>query len=308
VSGWAAFLRAHAFALAAVAMLAMAVWQPPLLGAAERQNSAVLASAVAAYAVLRTINATVSTAKETTFGVGVIGSVETKPAMVLDPIDDTVRRIADVMFAVAAVSGLLAVGMAPVCALGAGVGALGFGGLYLAQFLPGPSGGWRRGCRALAMVGLVLGLLLPVGYGTGGWIGQALTETRLDAAMARLEASESGIDTDTEELTRRQAVSESADAATSGGDEGLMDGTLRWLGEGVRDAQDSIGGLVDRVWSGVPERNAIAARGEDILESSVDIMAVYALRLLVFPVLTLLVLYLAARAALSGRDGAEAGR
>lgn len=307
-TGAAAFLRAHALALAALAMLAMAVWQPPFLGAAERQNNAVLASAVAAYAVLRTINATVSTAKETTFGIGVIGSVETKPAMVLDPIDDTVRRIADVIFLVAAVSGLLAVGMAPVCALGAAVGAIGFGGLYLAGRWPGLTGGWQRACQSLAMLGLVLGLLLPVGYGMGGWIGHALTEARLEAAMDRLEASETGIDTETEELTRRQVVSEPADAAPSGDDAGVMDGTLRWLGAGVSAAQDSVGGLVDRVWSGVPERNAIAARGEEILKSSVDIMAVYALRLLVFPVLTLLVLYLVARAALSDRGVAESRR
>lgn len=297
-----AHLRAHGLAWAALAMLAMAIWQPPLLGAAERQNNAVLASAVAAYAVLRTINAAVSTAKETTVGVGLVGSLQAKPAMVLDPIDDTVRRVADVMFVVAAVSGLLAVGMVHVCKVGACLAAAGLGGLYLAGRWPGIAGGWQGTSRSLAVLGVVLGLLLPMGYGVGGMIGHAMTEERLKIAMVRLQASETDIGAETEELTRRRSVSDTADVLPSEDKTGVMDGTLRWLGAGVTAAQDSVGGFVDRVWSGVPEINAIAARGEDILESSVEIMAVYALRLLVFPVLSLFVLYLLARAIVPGNE------
>jgi hypothetical protein len=52
----------------------------------------------------------------------------------------------------------------------------------------------------------------------------------------------------------------------------------------------------------------IAQRGDDTPRSSVDIMAVYTLRLLVFPVLMIFVLHVCARAALSGGSTGEAGR
>ena len=294
-------LRAHGLALAAVAMLVMAVWQPPMLGAAARQNEAVLASAVAVYAVLRTINAAVSTAKETTVGIGLVGSLQAKPAMVLDPLDDTVRRVADVTFAVAAVSGLLAVGLAPLCTVGAGLAAVGLGGMYVAGLWPGAGRAWVAACRSLAVLGLAFGLVFPVGYGAGGWLGDALTADRLAAATERLRASETALQAETDGLTAPQAAAEAAPRGGSedGGD-GVVDGTLRWLGSGVSAAQDSVGGLVDRAWAVVPARDAIAARGDAILTASLDIMAVYALRLLVFPVLTIVVLVVVLRAVLAG--------
>ncbi len=291
-------IRAHWLALAALAMLAIAVWQPPALGAAERQNDAVLASAVAAYAVLRTINAAVSTAKETTVGVGLVGSLQVKPAMVLDPIDDTVRRVADVTFAVAAVSVLLAVGMAPLCKAGAWLAVAGLGGLYVAGLWPGAGRAWQAASRSLAVLGLAFGLLLPVGYGFGGWLGDTLTADRLAAAMARLEASEEALSAQTDGLTGQKA--RVLPAPSDDGSDGVIDGTLRWLGSGVSAAQDSVGGLVDRAWAVVPARDAIAARGDAILTASLDIMAVYALRLLVFPILTIVVLFVVVRALLSG--------
>lgn len=297
-----AIVRDHMLAIAALAMLVMAVFQPPLLGAAERQNDAVLKSAVAAYAILRTINATVSTAKETTLGLGVVGSVQTKPAMVLDPLDDTVRRVADVMFAVAAVSGFLALAMAPVCKLGAIVAGVGLAGLYLVRFGIGGSEAWTRALRSLATLGLALGLVLPVGFGAGGWIGESLTADRLAEAMARLEASETAISVETAALTVRPVVEDPAQGAPAADGAGLFDGTLRWLGDGAQAAMAGASGLLDQARAVIPSLSEIAERGEAILTSSIDIMAVYAMRLLVFPLLSVFILYTFARAALSGTD------
>jgi hypothetical protein len=295
-------------ALAALAMALMAIWQPPLLGAAERRNDAVFGSAVAAYAILRTINATVSTAKETTLGVGLVGSVQTKPAMVLDPIDDTVRRVADVMFIVAAVSGLLVLGMAPVCTFGAAMAALGLAGLHLAWMRPAVAGPWRRSCRSLVAVGLVLGVLLPVGYGAGGWIGHALTEARLADAMDRLQASETSINAATADLTDGDAEPGAARADDPQGETGMLTAMRRFLDGGADVAQEGWSWVSDRAARIATSLDRIAQRGDDTLKSSVDIMAVYTLRLFVFTAMTIFVLYVCARAALSGGPAGRAYR
>ncbi|TRD22798.1 hypothetical protein [Palleronia caenipelagi] len=74
--------------------------------------------ASATYVTLRTLNAFLSSAQEVEVGVSVVGQGSAQPLKVLEPIDDTIERIAGVVFAVMLVSGVLAVAMGPLAAVG----------------------------------------------------------------------------------------------------------------------------------------------------------------------------------------------
>ncbi|MEM1362009.1 MAG: hypothetical protein AAGF94_09875 [Pseudomonadota bacterium] len=271
-------------------MCATLAWQPIFTASAERYNEEVLSSAVRVYAILRGINAALSLAKETEIGVQLVGSVTTQPAMVLDPIDETVARVSDVVFLLAAASGILKLAFVPMAQLGAGLAALGFLMLYAVR-LGAVSIVLALG-RSFVLFGLLLALALPVGYGLGGRLGVFWTETPLAEAQAMLDGS-------AEEISN--AVGEAQALATQ----------HRASNQGVDDAADA--SLWGRVWDNarmagdaassavrdaVPDMDDVQKRGSEILESSLTLVAIYAFRLLVLPFVLLWIFGLLIRRAL----------
>ncbi|MEP3332496.1 hypothetical protein [Sedimentitalea sp.] len=91
----------------------------PLSQRAQDYAATVSAASAATYVTLRTLNAALSTAQEIEVGasLGVSGTMQ--PGKMLEPVDDTIERIADVVFVLMLVSGVLAVAMGPVGAVGA---------------------------------------------------------------------------------------------------------------------------------------------------------------------------------------------
>lgn len=91
----------------------------PLSQRAQGYAAAVSAASAATYVTLRTLNAALSTAQEIEVGasLGVSGTMQ--PGKMLEPVDDTIERIADVVFVLMLVTGVLAVAMGPVGAVGA---------------------------------------------------------------------------------------------------------------------------------------------------------------------------------------------
>lgn len=91
----------------------------PLSQRAQDYAATVSAASAATYVTLRTLNAALSTAQEIEVGasLGVSGTMQ--PGKMLEPVDDTIERIADVVFALMLVTGVLAVAMGPVGAVGA---------------------------------------------------------------------------------------------------------------------------------------------------------------------------------------------
>ena len=129
----------------------------PIARAAGDYASSVAAVSAATYVTLRTLNAVLSTAQEVEVGASVGVSGTFQPGKVLEPVDDTIERIASVVFALMLVSGILAIAMAPIGALGSAMVAIAC--LFA---LAGPGGSLRAAARRLGLYGAFLSLGLPL--------------------------------------------------------------------------------------------------------------------------------------------------
>ena len=283
-------LRGH-WPVGAALLCLLLAWQPAFTGGALRANDQVLSSAIKVYAVLRSINAAVSVIKETEIGFDFIGSATTQPGMVLDPVDDTVTRVADAVFALAAVSGVLDIGLVPIARLGALTAALGFALVSAARLWPGAAGLGR----SLAQLGLVLALALPLGYAAGGKLGQLATDDALEQAEAALD----GTARDLDQVAAAGAAARNT-AATAGAPQDSLPAaaseTSLWQ-RMLAQAGDSVSGARDGIGAVLPDLDATLGRAGEIFESALTIVAVYVFRLLVLPALLLWLIVLLARRA-----------
>ena len=172
--------------LSALSFGAVATQVNPAVRWAEASVQEIAASMTGVYVSLRVINAALSAAQEIEIGASVGAQANVQPLKVLEPIDDTVERVADVVFAVAIGAAVATVGLTPVAALGAAV--LGFGALVQVVVLtwPGiPSGATDLARRAIRLGGAVA-LVLPLVVGLGLDLGERMTAAPAAEASAVL--------------------------------------------------------------------------------------------------------------------------
>ena len=81
-----------------LALTAALLRDNPVVSAAQGYAADVATTAAASYVTLRTLNAFLSTAQEIEVGLSFIASGSARPLKVLEPIDDTVERIAGLVF------------------------------------------------------------------------------------------------------------------------------------------------------------------------------------------------------------------
>ena len=138
------------------------------------------------YVSLRVINAALSAAQEIEVGASVGAQATVQPLKVLEPVDDTVERVADVVFAVAVGAAVATVGLNPVAVLGAFV--LGGGLLVMAAGLVWPNlpGGIAGLARRAVRLGGAVALVLPLVIVLGLDLGDRMTATPQQAAYAVL--------------------------------------------------------------------------------------------------------------------------
>nr|WP_210730555.1 hypothetical protein [Roseibacterium persicicum] len=245
---------------------------PPATAAAEE----IAATTAGVYVSLRIINAALSTAQEVEVGASVGAQASLQPLKVLEPVDDTVERVADVVFAVAAGAALATVGFAPVAALGLCL--LGLGCLARA------ASGWPL-CAALGSpgayairLGAVLGLVLPLGFAAGVGLGERITAPQWAQAMAELDA----VTTEARILIgggSGEAVEVPAEAP--GG------GFLSRLGGGLQSAADGVGEAVDAVARYRDAATLMMTQADTLFGASLTLIGIFALRVLVLPALLL---------------------
>ncbi|TDL91429.1 hypothetical protein [Meridianimarinicoccus aquatilis] len=287
---------ARHWALVAALLCGVLAWQPVFTAPAQQFNAEVLTSSLRVYAVLRGINAAVSVAKETEVGVQFVGSVTTQPAMVLDPIDETVGRVADAVFALAAASGVLSVALNPLAQMGAFLACLGFVALWtsganLPLVPPVAVAALHRTGRALAGLGLVLALALPLGYGVGGSLGSWWTDDAWDAAQTRLSGQADQLVSAVEEATSPPDEPAQAAADTEMADPSFMSRLKDRFGS----AGDAAAGAAGAISDAVPDMDSLQQRGGEIVESSLTLIAIYVFRLLVLPAVLLWVVFVLTR-------------
>ena len=169
--------------LLAGAALLLARADGPLTDRAQGYAQSIAINASATYITLRTLNAFLSAAQEIEVGVSLVGQGSAQPLKTLEPIDDTVERIAGVVFWVMLAAGTLAVALGPVSTIGlvllalaavvwAGVAATG---------RPHPLGGVPR---QLAVYGGFLGLALPLTFAVADPLADGLTDATWAAQTA----------------------------------------------------------------------------------------------------------------------------
>ncbi|MBF9043337.1 hypothetical protein HKCCE4037_08365 [Rhodobacterales bacterium HKCCE4037] len=263
-------IRGTIFAIFGIACLVVGAWDllrggginpslPPAVEAAE--DLAVVTAGV--YVSLRAINAALSAAQEVEVGASIGAQASLQPLKVLEPVDDTVERVADIVFAVAAGAALATVGLQPVAALGLivlGIGLIGYG------FSSGSAA--RASLRAVRL-GAAMGLVLPLVFAGGVWLGQVATQSQWDSAVAELDA-----------------VAGEARVLIGAGDDGLIeaaegqDGMIGGFLAAITGARDSVAGYV--------EAGAVFTREADrLFSATLTIIGIFVLRVLVLPVLLL---------------------
>lgn len=217
-------------------------------------------TASATYVTLRTLNAFLSSAQELEVGVSLFASGSAQPLKVLEPIDDTVERIAAVVFGVMVASGVLAVTMGPLGAVGfalLGLAALLWAGAVAAGRV-NPLGGAPR---QLAVYGGFLGLGIPVAFLLSALVADRLT-VETWAAHSRVIA----------EITA----------------------TVEEEGVDVTDA-GGVRGMMDRVEQYQTLASNLTSRADELVGSLISLLSVYIFKVLVLPVMLIGGLFVIAR-------------
>lgn len=145
-------------------LAAMQYTKNPLPKQAAGYAQQVATTSAATYVTLRTLNAVLSTVQEAAFtGSVVVAEATVQPLKALEPIDDTIERISDVVFAIMLAAGVLSVAMGPVSAIGAGMIALACT-IWLADLVIGRRDPIIALSRRLAWYGAFLGVGLPLAF------------------------------------------------------------------------------------------------------------------------------------------------
>lgn len=233
---------------------------PPAVNAAE--EIALVTAGV--YVSLRAINAALSAAQEVEIGASIGAQASLQPLKVLEPVDDTIERVAAVVFTVAAGAALVVVGLEPVAAIGLvvlGIGLIGMGGAGFA----GQGSVAAASLRAVRL-GAALGLVLPMVFAGGVWLGERATAPQWDAAMAQLEE-----------------VTGEAQVLIGGGEEELLaeaaeGGMFSGFFGAISDATAS-------VQSYVAAASVFTQQADALFSATMTIIGVFVLRTLVLPAL-----------------------
>ena len=251
----------------------------PLATVSERTAENIAASAVTVYVSLRAINAALSTAQEIEVGASVVGQASLQPLKVLEPVDDTVERVADAVFLVAAGAALAAVGLAPVVSVGLVV----LGAALLGRLSFGRSPALARTvkplCNKAITLGIAVGFAIPAVFVLAVWVGEQATAAQMSAAMAELDA----VAQEANFLIGAEAAEAEAVSPSEEGDAGV----LGWLSSRISEAGDSVSGVFEQSGRYLDAAQVFVEEADTILRSSLTIIGIFTLRMLVLPVFLL---------------------
>ena len=244
--------------------LAVTPERNPMIRQAEAYQGEIAVAAGATYVSLRAINAFLSAAQEVQVGGSLVVEGSVQPLKWLEPVDDTVERVSAAIFAVAVLTGVLKISLAPVASVG-------FALLALALLTRGgceAATGWHRAPGALRRLGGVCGGLgfafaigLPLAFVGGVWGGDMLTADAAREANATLS---------------------------------MIAGEARKLvaldDQSWRESWEAYRGAARFFWD----------HADDLLTASLSLVGVFLLRMVVLPMVLLLALWAAARRVVAG--------
>ncbi|OLP60029.1 hypothetical protein BJF93_10670 [Xaviernesmea oryzae] len=275
-------------------MAAVLVYVNPLADLAASYNKDVTIGSTALYGTLRVMNSVMSVAKDAdvTGGVGV-ASVTASPGQLLQPVTNTIDRMADLLFWLAILSGILSTIVLPVAKVAAcGLGLVaGVRALLSAARSPLPPIADRL-MRGFLVLGLLGALALPLAYTVAFTAGQAMTDSAWQQATAVFERLQT--DYDDKAVTETLAPAPQPTPQVPAEDQGLLGriGTaIGASGAALSDTVTAASGVVDRLSEGLISQAKVVADGVaisgDLFNASIAIAVSYLVRVLVLPALIL---------------------
>ncbi|MEM9715596.1 MAG: hypothetical protein AAF826_03665 [Pseudomonadota bacterium] len=227
-----------------------------------------MATTAVTYVSLRTLNAFLSTAQEVEVGGAFVVQGTAQPFKVLEPIDDTVERVASVIFVISGIAAVLTVAFTPVASIGLILISAGL--LARAHF---PNHQWVPSLEAIKY-GAMLGLVLPGVFILSGLLADRMTErvwSEHDEILTRIsqeiQSEDPGAD----------VISGAAPAPSS------FWGTI--VAERTRDTFEALSGYREAA-------RIIVQQADELIESFFNIIAVFFFKIVILP-LVLYGLYLA---------------
>lgn len=244
----------------------------PVTVSAQHYATTVAAASGGTYVLLRSLNAFLSTAQEVEVGGSLVVSGTAQPFKVLEPIDDTIERMAELVFFLMVASGVISVALGPASAMGFAMLGLAAAILLVQRFL-GSGQTARALSRRMMWYGGFLALAAPLAFVLSAVFADRMT----DAVWSKHSAIVADI---TQQVTPVTEVSE--------GEGGWFQGA------------QSVWDRVDR-YAEVAAN--ITARADELIASLIAILAVYVFKMLVLPGLVLGAFFVIARF-FARRDGA----
>ncbi len=254
-------MRRALMILAACLALAAAAFYPanPVTRSAQTYAGTVAAASGGVYLTLRSLNAILSTAQEVEVGGAFVVQGSAQPFKVLEPVDDTVERVAQLVFYVMVVTGVLAVAMGPVTGIGFAMAALALTAGAFAR--AGSSGALGTLARRLGLYGAFLGLALPLSFLLSSLVADRMTQAIWDKHSTVVA-----------EITANVAP----DIAPGIAAEEPSSGVLSVL-QGARDNLDRYSDLAANIY----------ARADELATSLVALLSVFLFKVLILPGLIL---------------------
>lgn len=254
----------------------------PAVPAAELAADDIALATAGVYISLRAINAALSVAQDIELGASIGAQASVQPLKVLEPVDDTVERVADVVFAVAAGAALATVGVSPVAAIGLVILGLGLLNETAVRMAPKTAGGLKSYGRRGIRLGAALGLVLPAMFALGIWLGDIVTQPQWNGAVADLNA----ISEEANILIGADAPDVEVDGAEAEG-EGPADGVFRRLGGWIEGVGDGVSTAVESSQRYLAAAQVFLEEADTLFRATLTIIAVFALRMVVLPALLL---------------------
>lgn len=252
----------------------LTIWSPLNFLSSSIQNYGrdIAGKAAVVYVSLRAVNAVLSTAQEVEIGGSFVVGATIQPLKALEPIDDTIERIAGAVFVVMIASSIIAISAAPVGMLGFGLLSIGLGISLLPKRF-----GMNGLIRPAMSFGLMFAIILPLGFFLSNFLAENATQRAWDENSLIVA-----------EITG--AISETA-ALEKEPKEGS---TLSRMFSEAKDGVDAVGHYTQLA-------GEITKNADRLFKSYLELLALLFLEVLVLPFVFLLSFLAAWRSYQSGR-------
>lgn len=257
-----------------LALMIAAAFLKPIDNSSESQIDSALTRALIGFGIARTLNGVISVAQGTEFAVQPAGvGVNFSPGEILDPINDLVERFSWVMLVATSSLGIQKILLDVSSWIGVSFMLAGAGFFWLlTRMQSGAASSIAKLASRLLLVMLIVRFLVPLGSIANDWVYRQFLQPQYETSSQQLEAASDRI----REISTRQ--SEEPTAAAS-----LRD-RARSIYQSMTSKFDFDGMLQD-----------YRASAEDVSEHAVNLIVVFLLQTVLFPLAFLYFVYRAFR-------------